>query len=80
MRNRLGIFRFFLPGEGIQLSHSHEYRRAAPRLYHLISGRRSERLHHNPAFGAWLRRTGPFYRSAVEAMDQAGPFTWIRLG
>lgn len=51
--------------DGIQLSHFHEYQQGTPRLYHLISGRRSARPHHNPAFGAWLRRTRPFLRAAV---------------
>ena len=29
-----------------------------PRLYHLISGRRSERPHHNPAFGGLAQGNG----------------------
>lgn len=32
-----------------------------PRLYNLTCGRRSRRQHHNPSFGAKLRRTGPFF-------------------
>ena len=57
-----------------------QYRQAEPHLYHLISGRRSERLHHSPAFGVGLGERNPFFQAAMEAMDQIGPFIWIRQG
>lgn len=49
-----------------------------PRLYHLISGRRSGRLHHNPAFGDGAQENGTLLLSGLEAMGGFGPFAWIR--
>jgi hypothetical protein len=41
---------------------------SVPSLYHLTSGRRSQRLHHNPASGGQgFRKTGPFSTSGFES-------------